>query len=110
MRRTGNAALTPGLLHAADLTLDRARLEVQRPSAEPVRLAPLEMRLLEALMLNAGQVLTAESLITTIWGAEGGDRTMLKQLVYRLRAKLEPNPAQPRYIETVPGVGYALAG
>ncbi len=110
LRRTGNAALTPGLLHAADLTLDRARLEVQRPSAEPVRLAPLEMRLLEALMLNAGQVLTAESLITTIWGAEGGDRTMLKQLVYRLRAKLEPNPAQPRYIETVPGVGYALAG
>ena len=109
LRRTGNA-LTPGLLHAADLTLDRARLEVQRPSAEPVRLAPLEMRLLEALMLNAGQVLTAESLITTIWGAEGGDRTMLKQLVYRLRAKLEPNPAQPRYIETVPGVGYALAG
>ena len=110
LRRTGNAALTPGLLHAADLTLDRARLEVQRPSAEPVRLAPLEMRLLEALMLNAGQVLTAESLITTIWGAEGGDRTMLKQLVYRLRAKLEPNPAQPRYIETVPGVGYALVG
>lgn len=109
LRRTGNA-LTPGLLHAADLTLDRARLEVQRPSAEPVRLAPLEMRLLEALMLNAGQVLTAESLITTIWGAEGGDRTMLKQLVYRLRAKLELNPAQPRYIETVPGVGYALAG
>ena len=111
LRRTGNAALTPGLLHAADLTLDRARLEVQRPSAEPVepvRLAPLEMRLLEALMLNAGQVLTAESLISTIWGAEGGDRTMLKQLVYRLRAKLEPNPAQPRYIETVPGVGYAL--
>jgi DNA-binding response OmpR family regulator len=33
---------------------------------------------------------------------------MLKQLVYRLRAKIEPDPAQPRFIETVPGVGYGL--
>ena len=59
-------------------------------------------------MHNAGQVLPAETLITTIWGAEGGDRTMLKQLVYRLRAKIEPDPSQPTYLETIPGVGYAL--
>ena len=50
-------------------------------------------------MLNAGQVLSSEQLITVVWGAEGGDRTMLKQLVYRLRTKIEPNPAQPIYID-----------
>ena len=38
----------------------------------------------------------------------GGDRDMLRQLVRRLRSKIEPNPAQPIYIETVPGLGYGL--
>ncbi len=57
-------------------------------------------------MINVGQVLTSEGLITAVWGSDGGDKTMLKQLVYRLRAKLETGGAAP--IETVPGVGYSL--
>jgi DNA-binding winged helix-turn-helix (wHTH) protein len=61
-------------------------------------------------MLNAGHVLTADQLITAVWGAEGGDRTALKQLVYRLRTKLEPDAAGPALIETIPGIGYAFAG
>lgn len=109
LRRAG-VAPTPGALEAAGLLLDRTRNEVQPAGSAIVRLTPLEVRLLEALMLNAGKVLSADALISTIWGPEGGDKTMLKQLVYRLRAKVEPDPAQPRLIETVPGIGYVLSG
>jgi two-component system response regulator MtrA len=58
-------------------------------------------------MLNAGQVLMSEMLITAVWGNEGGDKTMLKQLVYHLRAKLEETGTAVQ-IETTPGVGYSL--
>jgi DNA-binding response OmpR family regulator len=91
------------------LTLDRSRNEVAREGAPPVRLTPLETRLLERLMLNPGQVLTTDTLIDAVWGPDGGDRSMLKQLVYRLRTKIEPDPAHPHFLETVPGVGYGLA-
>jgi DNA-binding response OmpR family regulator len=58
-------------------------------------------------MLHVGQVLASEALITAIWGSDGGDRTMLKQLVYRLRAKVDPDEAAS-LIETIPGFGYSL--
>jgi DNA-binding response OmpR family regulator len=109
LRRAG-ASPTPGLLEASGLTLDRARNELRQDAGDPVRLTPLEVRLMEALMLNAGHVLTADQLINTVWGVEAGDRTALKQLVYRLRTKLEPETGGPARIETIPGIGYALAG
>jgi len=107
LRRAGITP-TPGLLEAGDLTLDRSRNEVQRLGQASLRLTPLEIRLLEALMLNAGQVLPADTLINKVWGPEGGDRTMLKQLVYRLRAKLEREADPISLIETIPGVGYTF--
>jgi len=108
LRRTGQA---PGgaVLSVAGLTLDRSRNELQRPGMLPLRLTPLEATLLEALMLNAGRALTTDTLVDAVWGANGGDRAMLKQLIYRLRAKIEPDPANPTYVETVPGVGYGFA-
>jgi DNA-binding response OmpR family regulator len=107
LRRLGQAPAA-GELTAAGLTLDRSRNEVRRAGEEAIRLTPLEATLLERLMINPGRVLTAENLIDAIWHAEGGDRPMLKQLVYRLRAKIEPDPSNPVYIETVPGVGYGF--
>ncbi|MBX3060271.1 MAG: response regulator transcription factor [Anaerolineae bacterium] len=106
LRRAG-AAATPGILTLSGLTLDRARNEVQRPDQPPIHLTPLETRLLETLMIHTGQVLTSEGLITAVWGSDGGDKTMLKQLVYRLRAKLE-GVGTAVWIETIPGVGYSL--
>jgi len=108
LRRGGRLPAAGGVLTAAGLNLDRARSEVRRGEQPPMRLSPLEVRLLEALMMNVGQVLTTDMLINAVWGAEGGDRTMLKQLVYRLRTKIEPDPSAPVYLETLPGVGYAL--
>ncbi|MEJ2211633.1 MAG: winged helix-turn-helix domain-containing protein [Anaerolineae bacterium] len=76
----------------------------------------LENRLLDYLVLNAGHVLTGEAIIDHVWGAEGGDRDMLRQLVHRLRSKLaqacqaagsDPD-RPPAQIETVPGLGYGL--
>ena len=109
MRRTGVSA-APTTLTVGGLTLDRSRGEVIRLNdGASVRLTGLELKLLEALMLHPGQVLPSDSLITTVWGPEGGDRTMLKQLMYRLRAKIEVDASKPLYIETVPGIGYALS-
>lgn len=107
-RRAG-VVETASVLELAGLTFDRSRNEVQRQDGEPVRLTPLEARLLEALMVHAGQVLTSDALITAVWGTEGGDKIMLKQLVYRLRAKIDPDEPSSSLIETIPGIGYSFA-
>lgn len=108
MRRVGVSA-APTTLTAAGLTLDRSRGEVVRlHDGASIRLTGLELKLLEAMMLHPGQVLPSDTLITTVWGPEGGDRTMLKQLMYRLRAKIEVDASNPITIETVPGIGYAF--
>lgn len=97
-----------GTLQVGALTLDLARHEARWPDAQPIRLSPLEMRLLQSLMRHAGHVLPAETLIARVWGPEGATRDMLKQLVYRLRSKLEPDPAAPQLIENIPNVGYVM--
>ncbi len=114
LRRAGKAS-TPAIRQAGELIMDAGRRELHIGQGPPVSLTPLESRLLDYLMVNAGHVLTTEALIDHVWGAEGGDRDMLRQLVRRLRAKVaracggvEPDPSRPGYIETVPGLGYGL--
>ncbi|MFO7684336.1 MAG: response regulator transcription factor [Chloroflexota bacterium] len=107
-RRAGVADAT-SVLELAGFAFDRSRNEVQRQGDEPIRLTPLEAKLLQTLILHAGQVLTSESLITAVWGTEGGDKMMLKQLVYRLRTKIDPDDAVSSLIETVPGIGYSFS-
>ena len=100
-----------------DLVLDSNRREMRIGQGSAVSLTPLETRLLDYFMLNAGQVLTAEAIIDHVWGAKGGDRDMLRQLVRRLRSKMAQSAGQaqrdreashPATIETVPGLGYGL--
>jgi DNA-binding response OmpR family regulator len=73
-----------------------------------VSLTSLESKLLETLMLNQGQVLPSDTLISAVWGPLGADRPALKQLVYRLRKKIEIDVSHP-LIDTVPGVGYTFS-
>jgi two-component system response regulator MtrA len=82
--------------------------EVHLPDDTTKSLTSLESRLLEYLMLNAGQVLTTDDLISDVWGAGGGSPEMLRQLVRRLRTKIEPDPTEPLYIQNLPGLGYAF--
>ncbi len=97
-----------GMLRAGPLALDVERHEVRWAEHSPIHLTRLEMRLLQALIQNADRVLTTESLITRIWGPEGATHDMLKQLVYRLRNKIETDPGVPTLIETIPNTGYLL--
>jgi DNA-binding response OmpR family regulator len=109
LRRYGSPPSAPGPLTVGDLTLDTSRCTVFRAGELVAKLTRLECRLLEVLLLNRGQVLSTDGLIDHIWGPQGGDRDMLKQLVYRLRRKIEDSPSNPVYIETIPRVGYSLA-
>ena len=75
----------------------------------PVRLTNLEARLLQLLLANGGHTLPLERLTSHVWGYRGmGDRQLLKQLVHRVRQKIERDPADPKYLITVTGVGYML--
>jgi DNA-binding response OmpR family regulator len=108
LRRTGKQSLEP-IREFDDLILDMQRRQVQIGSDAPVVLTPLEACLLECFLLRRGQVLMIEDLIRDVWGPKGGDRDMLRQLVHRLRQKIEADPSHPVLIETVPGVGYGMA-
>ena len=99
---------SPAPKQVGDLYLEATNREARVGQGNPVSLTPLEGRLLDYLMANAGQVLTFDSIIDHVWGPRGGDRDMLRQLVRRLRSKIEPDPAHPVYISTVPGLGYGI--
>ena len=91
------------------LVVDVERRRVTVGAGEAVRLTALEFRLLRILMANAGSVVSAGRLSTHVWGRrKSGDRQALKQLVHRLRSKIEPDPADPRRLVTEPGEGYRL--
>jgi two-component system response regulator RegX3 len=107
LRRGNDAAeLTPAVLEAGPVRMDVER-HVVTVSGTDVRLPLKEFELLELLLRNAGRVLTRGQLIDRIWGADYvGDTKTLDVHVKRLRAKIEPDPAQPRFLQTVRGLGY----
>jgi two-component system response regulator VicR len=75
-----------------------------------IRLTNLEFRLLYFLMSRAGRTATAEELIQRVWGYAGeADNTVLKNLIYRVRRKIEKDPASPAFIQTLPGLGYKFS-
>ena len=58
-------------------------------------------------MTHRGQVIPSENIVENVWGYSGeGSKELVRGLVQRLRSKVEPEPRHPRYITTVPGVGY----
>ena len=107
LRRAGLE--TGGELSAGTLRLDLESLVLHLGDAEPVKLTKLETRLLQILIANAGHVVATERLLTHVWGHRGsGDRQLLKQLVHRLRHKIEEDPAVPKVLQTESGAGYRL--
>ena len=110
MRRAGSVPLfSLPALSRAGLTLDAANRTVEVAGHRSRRLTHLEFRLLYTLMAHRGQVLPAEVIVERVWGYSGrGDKELVRGLVSRLRSKVEPDPRSPRYVLTVPGIGYSF--
>ncbi|MCU1671663.1 MAG: two component transcriptional regulator, winged helix family [Blastococcus sp.] len=109
LRRHGDTELpSEAVLEAGPVRMDVERHTVS-VDGEPVALPLKEFDLLEFLLRNAGRVLTRGQLIDRVWGSDYvGDTKTLDVHVKRLRAKLEPDPAMPKYLLTVRGLGYKL--
>jgi DNA-binding response OmpR family regulator len=112
LRRSGAApAFSLPTLTLKDIGLDPATRTVIVEGGEPRRLTQLEFRLLYLLMTNRGQVLPADTIVERVWGYSGeGDRDLVRGLISRLRRKIEADVEKPRFIQTVPGIGYLFAG
>jgi two-component system, OmpR family, response regulator RegX3 len=96
------------------ISIDDAELSIgdmifRRGDGDPISLTPTEMRLLERLMRNAGITISRDTLIERTWGYECfGDSNRVDVYIARIRKKIEPDPANPRYLHTVRGVGYVF--
>jgi two-component system response regulator MtrA len=89
-----------------ELVIDRASLIVRRVGQE-VSLTPTELRLLLVLSGSPRQVFSREQLLGLVWEHDYlGDSRLVDACVQRLRAKIEADPARPRYVQTVRGFGY----
>ena len=102
MEDEGTMALGSLTLRPEDLVLDGL-------PGGPVRLTRLEARLLQLLIASGGRTVPTERILSHVWGHRaGGNRQLLKQLVHRLRQKIERDPGNPVLLRTVPGSGYQI--
>jgi DNA-binding response OmpR family regulator len=111
LRRFGSASadnLNP--IKVGTLQIFPSERIVMLKNGGAIPLTNLELRLLYYLMNRPGQIVTIEELNQRVWGYTAeADNTMLKNVVYRLRRKIESDPTNPLIIQTVVGVGYKLA-
>jgi len=110
LRRNGDEG---GATDSGTLTVNGIRMDIDRHQVSmngaPLSLPLKEFELLEFLMRNAGRVLTRMQLIDRVWGSDYvGDTKTLDVHVKRLRAKIEADPANPKIIQTVRGLGYKM--
>jgi len=108
LRRTEKAITKPtlGSFAASELKISFAQRQVT-VSGKEVKLTPTEYKLLQEFVLNAGKVLTHSHLLNKVWGPEyREEREYLHVFVRTLRGKIEPEPTNPKFIVTVPAVGY----
>ncbi|MCI0393671.1 MAG: response regulator transcription factor [Chloroflexi bacterium] len=106
LRRVQGGVRQPGLLRAGDLEIDLNGYRVSR-AGRPVELSRTEFNLLATLAREPGQTFTRAQLLSRIHGVayDGFDRS-IDAHIKNLRRKLEPDPAEPRYVLTVYGIGY----
>ena len=108
LRRDVRGAAAAAALQFGPLQVDLARRETRGADGE-VHFTPLEYRLLTCLARHLGSIVMQRQLIREVWGPERQDDSRsLRVCIKNLRAKLEPDPRQPRYLVTETGVGYRL--
>jgi two-component system KDP operon response regulator KdpE len=97
---------TEAIFSAGPLRVDFAQRLVQ-VNGQEVKLTPTEYDLLQALIKNSGKIMTRQMLLSQVWGTGyGAESHYLHVYVGQLRRKIEPDPAHPRFILTISGVGY----
>jgi len=107
LRRRGSERPAP--VGAGAIALDPDLQTVTIDGAAPVRLTNLEFKLLQLMVATPNRTVPPERLLRHVWGHRSNDdRQLLKQLVHRVRQKIESDPADPRFLKTVSGVGYRL--
>jgi two-component system KDP operon response regulator KdpE len=105
--RRGLPAGTAPVIETEHFQIDFTAKQVRTPDGTPIRLTPTEWHLVELLARNAGKLVSPRQLLEEVWGPGHGDATnYIRVHMAHLRRKLEPVPAQPRYLITEPGMGY----
>lgn len=100
---------TQPVFTAGPLSVDFAQRQVLLDGKE-VKLTPTEYDLLKALIKNRGKIMTRQMLLSQVWGTGyGAESHYLHVYVGQLRRKIEPDPANPRFILTISGVGYRFS-
>lgn len=108
LRHRVQATVPEPAFHSGQLMVDLAKRVVTMEGKE-IKLTPTEYDLLRVLVTYAGRVITHQQLLREVWGPSYQTEThYLRVYIGQLRQKLEPDPTQPRYILTEPGVGYRL--
>jgi two-component system KDP operon response regulator KdpE len=98
------------VISTGDFTVDLAAKRVTRGTGEDVRLTPTEWQVLEVLVRNSGRLVTQKQLLHEVWGQSyDTESNYLRVYLAQLRRKLEPEPSQPRYLLTEPGMGYRFS-
>ena len=109
LRNTDEMSSTPTVFNSQGLRVDMA-LRTVSVDGTPVHLSKKEYELLRLLIASRGQVITHQQILREVWGpAQQHETHYLRVLVGQLRQKLGDDPARPRFIVTVQGVGYRLA-
>ena len=92
-----------------DFTIDIAARRVFHSDGSEIFLTGVEFRMIEVLLRHPGHLVPREQILEEIWGARGKHNpNYLRVFVARIRQKLEPDPAHPRYLLTAPGLGLVL--
>jgi two-component system KDP operon response regulator KdpE len=108
LRRNAQAAETTAVVHIGSCRLDLPRRTAEGP-AGGIHLTPIEFRVLECLVRQAGLIVTQQQIIREVWGpGREDDSRNLRVVIRSLRQKLEPDPPRPRFLITESGVGYRL--
>jgi DNA-binding response OmpR family regulator len=108
--RRGNEPMEDPVLTLGPLSLDVERSEARVEGGAVFRLSPLELRLLRQLLSHRGRPVDTDRIIGFVWSdRDAADREALKQVVHRLRRKLEAAGGSAAWIEYVPNAGYAFA-
>ena len=109
--RRGSPTDDAPLVETDDFAVDLAAKQVRDRRGDPIPLTPTEWQVLELLVRNEGKLVSQRQLLQEVWGpAYETETNYLRVYLAQLRRKLEPNPAQPRYLITEPGMGYRFVG